>query len=59
MTDDKNEKPGSDKTMPLSKRLRLPSNCRDVTAEHAAKVIAIIGAEHLKPNRPTSKLLKR
>ena len=59
MTDDKNEKPGSEQTMPLSKRLRLPDNCRDVTAERTGTVIAVVGAEHLTPNRPTSKLFER
>ena len=57
MTDYKNELRGSD--MPLSKRLRLPSNCRDVIAERGGTVIAVVGAEHLKPKRPTSKLSKR
>ena len=49
MTDDKNENLGSDKTMPLSKRLRLPSNCRYVTAARAGTVIAVVGAE--RPSR--------
>ena len=57
MTDYKNEFRGSD--MPLSKRLRLPSNCRDVIAERGGTVIAVVGAERLKPKRPTSKLSKR
>lgn len=51
MTDDKNENLGSDKTMPLSKRLRLPSNCRYVTAARAGTVIAVVGAERPKPKR--------
>ena len=56
MTDDK---PTDGKNgMPLSKRLQLPDNWRDVTAERAGTVIAVVGAEHFKPKRRTSKLLK-
>ena len=39
--------------MPLSKRLRLPSNCRYVTAARAGTVIAVVGAE-LQAETPTT-----
>jgi hypothetical protein len=37
---------------PTPPKLVWPPNCRDVTAENAGKMFAIIGAEQLRP-RPT------
>jgi hypothetical protein len=39
-----------DKPAPTPPRLRLPANCRDVTAERIGTVIGIIGATACKGN---------
>jgi hypothetical protein len=39
-------------TNPPPPRLRLPANCRDVTAEKIGTVIGIIGATAAKATKP-------